>query len=193
MTPLILLSLAPLQPALPSFAVAAHWYPPVTYRFHLERLQPKPFTASPYMLRPMRGAISRSMPDGSLPVRVEADCVLLLLKATRTGRDPSGIEVLSDHRREEGPEGARLVQKLFDVLQRMGRSVTDCPICLSPLDPADESQRIDVLKYMHTYHHNCLHAHIRRRLNDRGGSACPTCRAPIMLTNISEFREPGDW
>jgi hypothetical protein len=111
-----------------------------------------------------------------------------LFKATWIGSEMSRIEEASSSSpKRESPEGVRLVQELFDALERMGRSISECVICLSSLDPADPSHPIEVLQCMHVIHQACVWPHIFGRINDRGGSVCPTCRTPIKLTSA-----PGD-
>jgi 2-keto-3-deoxy-6-phosphogluconate aldolase len=80
------------------------------------------------------------------------------------------------------------MQEFFEVLRRMGRNVADCAICLSPMDPADQSQPIQALGCTHAFHQACVQAHVWRRANDRGGSVCPACRTPMELMSESESR-----
>jgi hypothetical protein len=132
----------------------------------------------------MRFAVEQAKERADL--MAEADAVHSLLSATGFGTPLSHIEVFFGRPKQETPEGVRVLQELLNVLQRMGRSVMDCAICLSPLDPTDQSQPIDVLDCMHAFHEACVRTHIRGRFEDRGGSVCPTCRAPIKLMSVSE-------
>lgn len=135
--------------------------------------------------RIMHFAIAQAKEKGDL--EAQADALQALLTVTRSGTDrlAAGWEGPFSSPRQDGPEGARILHELLDVLRQMGRSVADCAIGLLPLDPADPSHPIDVLDCTHPYHQACVRMHIRRRLHDRGGSVCPTCRNPIRLMSVS--------